>query len=115
MPTPMFVDVLLGFPVNRPLPRCFTVVIDLFALRQGGLAFDQIFLQINSGRNESESLLLNSAREFVQFLPMKQKTAVAQWLMVRIASCRIGTDVAVDEIRLALLNVYVAVFQINFP
>jgi hypothetical protein len=68
----MFVYILLRFAVDRALPRSLAVIVDLLAFRQGDLALDQVFFQINPGGNQRESLLLNTPRQFIKFLPVEK-------------------------------------------
>ena len=91
------------------------MVVNLFPFRQGNLALDQIFLQINPGRNQREPFFLNSALQLVKLLPVEQKAPVAKRLVIGVASRRIRADVTIDQPCLALLDVHITVFEIDFP
>ena len=111
----MFVYVLLGFPVDGALPRGLTVIVDLFALRQGNLAFDQVLLQINPGGNQRESLFLDATRQFIKLPLVEQEPPVAKRIVIGVAPRRIRADVTIDQPSLALLHVHITIFEIDFP
>lgn len=111
----MFVDVLLGFTVDCALPRGLAVVVHFLALRQGNLALDHVLFQVDPGRYEGESLFLDAAREFIQFLPVEQQSPVAQRFVIGVTPCHVRTDVAINEPRLAALNIHIAVFEVDLP
>ena len=111
----MFVYGLLGFTFDGAPPRGLTMVVNLFPLGQGDLALDQVFLQINSGRNQREPFFLNPARQFIELLAVKQKTPIAKRIVIGVAPRRIRADMTIDQPSLALLDVHITVFEIDFP
>lgn len=111
----MFVYILLRFPVDGALARSFAMVVDLLAFRQGNLKFDHVLLQVTERGDQGKPLFLDLARELIELLPVEQQAAVAQRLMIRVTPGSIRADVAVDQPRLAVLHVNVAVLEVNLP
>ncbi len=77
---------LLQFPpritVNVLLLGCSTLVMLLLALTEGDLNFDQVASEVDGGRDEGESPLVNLALELLDLSLMGQQPPVPQWLVV---------------------------------
>lgn len=115
VPSAMFVYILLRFPVDGALARRFAMIVDLLALGEGDLKLDHVLLQITERRDQGKTLFLDFARELIEFLTVEQQASVAQGFMIGVTPGSIRADVAVDQPRLPLLDIDVAVLQVDFP
>ena len=110
---PVLPDVLLDFPFDSPAARSLPVVEDILAFGKRNFALDQVILQVNARRDQSEAPLLGAPRELVDFAAVQKQSPVAQRVMVEPAASRIGTDVAIDQPHFVVLNHRVTVLQID--
>ena len=65
--------------------------------------------EIDTERNERESLLLRLAEEFIDLLTVKEQFPSTERFVIHDVAVAIGTDVAVMEKRLAALHAGVTI------
>jgi hypothetical protein len=94
--SPVFLDSLFCFAINRAPPLGFPPVVNLLTLGQSEFTLDQVLFQKQTHGNERQTLFLSPACQLVNLLAMQQESPVPKRVMVEIASRRVRTDVAAD-------------------
>lgn len=78
----------------------FAAIVLLFAFGQSQLHLRvTAFGKVNAERNQRETLELGFPDQFVDFLAMQQQLPFAKRIMIHQVAVRIGTDVAMVEVR----------------
>ena len=103
-----------------PAPLCrraaafgFALVPKLFAFGKGELQLDLAVLEVKPRRDQGQSLLLRFADKLADFFFVHEQLAGAQRGVVGVVAVVIGTDVAVQQPKLAVLDDAVGIFQVR--
>jgi hypothetical protein len=111
----VFANRLRGLAQDGSPAGIFSVIVYFLPFRQRDFNFDQVLLEIETGRHQRQPSLLRPSGQLVDFVAIQQETPLAQRDVVHITSRGVLADVTIQKPDLPVANHGVTVLQMNLP
>ena len=100
-------------PLGLALGDRLALVVVFLAACQGHLDLGPAALEVEQGRNQRVAALADLAADTVDLAAVQQQLAFALGFVVLPAGLLVGSDVAIDQVQLTLLDAAVGVVQMR--
>ena len=103
----------LGLAIELPSLLALAFVVKLLAAHDCNLSFHFAAFEIEPQRNDRQSLLHHLSLQPIDLPSMQQELSLSFRIVILAIAVTVGRDMRADEVRLAVLEVDVAVLQIR--